>query len=645
MSKAKARVFVPLTKVDEEQRLVYGTITQEILDKSGEVMDYETSKPNFQKWSDSIHEASGGLSKGNLRVMHGLTVAGKLTDIAYNDDDQSIEVCSKVVDDSQWEMVKEGCYTGFSVGGSYGKRWTDNGVKKFTAVPNEVSLVDNPCVPSATFSLVKADGAEEAIEFKVEHDADQWPDLAKSEDGMKGGETEEEAGVTSDDSDETKKKPKAKKAATNITVEPNAAQIAEKAGELAKAAANGTTWQDHIEAAREELMKGGATQAYLEQQRQEGSNGEEGTEETEAEEGEADEGAEGEADEGAEEEAASDDSAGAVKKTTPPGVKQVWTASDGKTFEKKAEAEAHEVALQKAAEPKSDAEKLRDRLSKATTPADPVEDSSLLEDFDRLSKVFDALSTPFDDNGQPKLEKGMYTVNRFSNVLSDMASLSKTIKNEYIREGGDSSDATVSTDIINAVKSLAKSFITYATDQVTELLSGMDDDVLVCYHDYYYAAAQDNSDNQLAKDVCSLLVDHKDDSRERRETLIKAFGYVEAELVDDGDTLSPPMQKRFDALEAENVELKKVAGEAVEKVEELAKRMQALEDKPEPRAPRNVIEKGGEGTFLGKSVTTQEEKIAVVQEMLATHGPDAMATMMIKAAHAGGGQQLRLRSE
>lgn len=643
MSKAKARVFVPLTKVDEEQRLVYGTITQEILDKSGEVMDYASSKPLFEEWSNGIHEASGGLSKGNLRVMHGLTVAGKLTDIAYNDDEQSIEVCSKVVDDTQWNMVLEGCYTGFSVGGSYAKRWTDNGVKKFTAKPNEVSLVDNPCVPSATFALVKADGAEEEVAFKVEHDADLWPELAKLDaDGMKADD-KEEAGVTNDDTDEedaNKKKPKAKAkkaAGVSVTVEPNATQIAEKAGELAKAANDGTTWQDHIESAREELMKGGATQAYLEQQRQEGGKKTNDAEEAEAEEGEADEGAE-------DAEAADDAAGGAVEKTTPPGVKQVWTASDGKTFEKKAEAEAHEVTLQKAAEPKTDAEKLAARLSKATETPEPVEDTGLMEDFDRLGKVFDALSTPFDDAGQPKLEKGMYTVNRFSNVLSDMASLSKTIKNESTREGGDSSDATISKDIIDAVKSLGKSFITYATDQVTELLSGMDDDVLVCYHDYYYAAAKDDSDNQLAKDVCSILVEHQDDSRERRETLSKAFGYVEAELVSD-DTLSPPMQKRFDALEAENIELKKVATDAVEKVEELAKRMQAIEDKPEPRAPRNVIEKGGEGTFLGKAASTQEEKVAIVQEMLATHGPDAMATMMIKAAHATGGQKLTLRSE
>src|SRR3546814_9971553 len=79
-----------------------------------------------------------------------------------------------------------------------------------------------------------------------------------------------------------------KAAATEITVEPTAAQIADKAGELAKAAGDGTTWQDHIETAREELMKTGATQAYLEQSRQEGKKKDEGAdEEEEAEEGEA----------------------------------------------------------------------------------------------------------------------------------------------------------------------------------------------------------------------------------------------------------------------------------------------------------------------------------------------------------------------
>lgn len=639
MSKTKARVFVPLTKVDEEQRLVYGTITQEVLDKSGEVMDYESSKPLFEEWSNSIHEASGGLSKGNLRVMHGLTVAGKITDIAFNDDEKSIEVCAKVVDDTQWNMVVEGCYTGFSVGGSYAKRWSDNGVKKFTAKPNETSLVDNPCVPSATFSLVKADGAEEEVAFKVEHDADLWPELAKSADGTKANATEE-TGVTSTDEECTDAQKKKKKAgltkdASTITVEPTASQIAEKAGQLAKAANDGTTWQDHIQEAREELMKVGATQAILEQSHQEGAKAgesskvEEGSEDLETEDSTA---------------GTSTETTGPVEKTTPPGVKQVWTASDGSTFDKKADAEAHEAKLQKDATPKSEAELLRERLSKAIKPADPVETASLFEDFDRLGKAVSAICTPFDQSGKPKLEKGMYTLNRFSNVLSDMASLSRCIKQESIREDGDAEDATVSAEIIAAVKTLGQSFLDYAKDQITELLAGMDDDVVVTYYDYYYAAAKDDSDNQLAKDVCSILEDQRDPSRERREALAKAFGYTDPDPVDE-DSLSPVMQKRFDQLSAENTDLKKVASEAIERVEELAKRVQQIENTPAPRAPRNVVHKGAEDTFFGKSAPTPEDKTRVLQEMLETHTPDELATMMIKASHATGGHKLHLRSK
>lgn len=643
MSKAKARVFVPLMKVDEEQRLVYGRITQEVLDKSGEVMDYETSKPNFEKWSNEIHEASGGLSKGNVRVMHGLSVAGKLTDLAFDDEEKAIDVCAKVVDDAEWNKVLEGCYTGFSVGGSYGKKWTETEegkkVKKFTAVPNEVSLVDNPCVPSATFQLVKADGAEELIEFKVEHDADQWPELAKSDEGMK--DEEPEAGVTDDDKETAKKKKaKAEKAAPSAAVEPTAAQVAEKAGELAKAANDGTTWQDHIEAAREELTKVGATQAALEQQRQEGKASE-GAAEEETEEGTADEGAE---DSSTGDEA----SGGSVEKTTPTGVKQMWTASDGQTFEKKSDAVAHEESLLKATEPKTDADKLRERLNKALQPEDAVEATSILT-LDRVEDLHKAvleLELPRGEDGAPLLEKGMYTVSRFANMLGDVAGLARTIKAEGKLEGNDKVDSDVAAELTKHLGTFGDSFMDYAKQQIAELVAGLDADLSPrCAYDYYYRAAGEGND--LAKNVVELIEaveDEREQAVEQLEKLAKSFGYVEPS--DEAtEELSPPMKKRFDALEAENAELKKVAGEAVEKVEELAKRMQAIEDTPLPRAPRNVMEKGGDGMFFGKQASTEAEKIAVVQEMLATHGPDAMATMMIKAAHAQGGQQLRLKQQ
>lgn len=621
----KARVFVPLMKVDEEQRLVFGKITAQEVDQSGEMMDYETSKPNFESWSQQIEQSSGGLSKGNLRVMHGLSVAGKLTDLAFNDDDQSIEVCAKVVDDKEWEKVTEGCYTGFSVGGKYQKKWKETvdgeTITKFTAVPNEVSLVDNPCVKSATFSLVKADGGVEEHAF-----SDAVATIDPPEDTDTGGEGTDGPDIN-------------KAAADDHVVptpgEPTATAIAEKAGELAKAANDGSTWQDHIAAARDALMKGetSALNAAVEQQAETRTN--DATGEVDPPTGEEDQTGEGDDDATTDPDATVAADNKTVEKVTPPGVKQVWTASDGQTFEKKDDALAHEEKLTKASAPKTEAEQLRERLNKATSEEEaPVDgEVAVTEDFERLSKVFNALSTPFADNGEPALQKGMYTVNRFSNVLSDMASLSRSIKSEGLNEGGgDAEDVTIAADVLAAVKSLGASFIAYATDQVQELLAGLDDDVVVGYYDYYYNAVQTDAENGLAKDVCSIINEFREPSREKREELAKAFGITDEGDEEPQDAMTPGLKKRFDALETENTELKKLAGEAVEKVEDLAKRLKKVEDTPLPRAPRNLALRDGDGTFFGKTANTEEERTAILHDMLKNEGADALATKLIKAA-------------
>jgi hypothetical protein len=72
------RMFIPLTKVDASQRLVYGIATAEKEDRAGEICDYESTKPFYEKWSDEIKRSSGGKSLGNLRAMHGLVAAGKV---------------------------------------------------------------------------------------------------------------------------------------------------------------------------------------------------------------------------------------------------------------------------------------------------------------------------------------------------------------------------------------------------------------------------------------------------------------------------------------------------------------------------------------------------------------------------------------
>ncbi|MGF7131918.1 hypothetical protein P3T40_003401 [Paraburkholderia sp. EB58] len=171
-------VFVPIRKIDEENRLVYGVVTEEVPDKDDEILDYASSKPYFQQWSDEISKATDGKSLGNIRVMHGPKAAGKMIDLQFIDADRRIETCAKIIDDEEWQKVKEGVYTGFSVGGQYKKRWDDPTQPKFTrftAVPSEVSLVDNPCVPTAHFTVIKANGITEDRLFKTQAPAEVTP--------------------------------------------------------------------------------------------------------------------------------------------------------------------------------------------------------------------------------------------------------------------------------------------------------------------------------------------------------------------------------------------------------------------------------------------------------------------------------------
>ena len=161
-------LFIPLSKADAAQRLIYGYATAELPDRSGEICDYATTKPYYEQWSADFAKASGGKSLGNLRAMHGKVAAGKISAIAFNDEEKRIEIAARIVDDEEWRKIEEGVYTGFSQGGAYVKRWADPenpDFTRYTACPSEISLVDLPCLPQATFELVKADGAREARAF------------------------------------------------------------------------------------------------------------------------------------------------------------------------------------------------------------------------------------------------------------------------------------------------------------------------------------------------------------------------------------------------------------------------------------------------------------------------------------------------
>lgn len=162
-------LFIPITKIDAERREVWGWGAVEERDNSDEIMDYNSSKPLWMEWSQKAQKRSGGKSLGNLRAMHQPIAAGKLIDLRPDDNKKGFFVGARIVDDNEWKKVQQGVYTGFSVGGSYQRRWMDYnqpGVTRYTAKPSEISIVDSPCIPSATFEVIKADGVKERRHFK-----------------------------------------------------------------------------------------------------------------------------------------------------------------------------------------------------------------------------------------------------------------------------------------------------------------------------------------------------------------------------------------------------------------------------------------------------------------------------------------------
>lgn len=187
------KLFAQIRKVDEEKRLVFGRLADESVDKADESMDYLSSKPHFQKWSADIAKDTDGKSLGNLRAMHGKVAAGKFVQIDFDDEAKTIDVCAKVVDDGEWKKVLEGVYTGFSIGGSYVgdkkvAKMDGRDVTRYTAAPNEGSLVDRPCIPTAKFFEVqKADGSLRKVEFQ--------PAPAEAEDVTVNGTADEVAAL------------------------------------------------------------------------------------------------------------------------------------------------------------------------------------------------------------------------------------------------------------------------------------------------------------------------------------------------------------------------------------------------------------------------------------------------------------------
>jgi len=160
---------IPISKIDEEERVVWGVATTEAVDSQGDIVDYEASKSAFSRWL------------GNIREMHQPVAVGKAIDIQFDDENKQVLIGAKISEstdgENAWTKVKEGILNGFSIGGNVNKVTKEVAKKNGKDVNvtrimdydlSETSLVDNPANPEAMFVMVKSqNGGLQRIEHEA----------------------------------------------------------------------------------------------------------------------------------------------------------------------------------------------------------------------------------------------------------------------------------------------------------------------------------------------------------------------------------------------------------------------------------------------------------------------------------------------
>lgn len=566
----KAMIFVPLVKVDEAKREVTGVITAEVLDKAGETFHYESSVPYFKSWSAGFEAVTKGKSKGNVRSMHAAKAVGKLTDIQFDDANKAITATAKIVDDAEWEKVQEGVYTGFSIGGNYVKQWEEDidakKVNFFTADPIEVSIVDNPCVPVAHFTAVKADGTEVQKAFKI-------PEVA----------------------------------------EPSNEEVAKKAAELADA--EGGNWVNFVDKARELLKAevGGATE-------------EDDEEEAEDEEEETDEEEEEEAAEKVE----------ALKLVT-----QKWVATDGKTFDKKADCVAYQETLEdpiKAALAKANA------VIKGEGEATPLAEDNVLVVRGNYVKAIQAqYETPEARETAIKAAADEWTrvvktdPPSIERVEAFFAQKAEEAAGEVLKGWG---DPELQKGSMWRIRQWA-----YAIDEIL---------YAACWYDDY--ESDDAPIYDQIKAICLGLltfmlefVDHEigemiagfDKVAEPKGQLAKILGSIQKTVIDKTET--PEVQKLTKELETQRErgdKLEKQVSEAVTGIEALTEELKKIKDQPQPR--RHPMGKTVDKAMdMGQTpVATGDDAALTLDELVKKHGQEEVSKMLIKLSQTKPIQQM-----
>lgn len=610
MTTQQLRVFVPLFKVDAEKRLVYGRVADETPDFSGEVFDYASSKPHFEKWSGEIAKATDGKSLGNVRVMHTAVAAGKVVDIGYNDADKAIEVVTKCVDDDVWAKIEAGVYTGFSMGGRYVRKWKDGDKKRYEAQPCEISYVDSPCIPTATFEFGKGADAMELRKFTP------W--------------------------------------------EPTAGEVAQEATELAKAAADGTAWIAHIEAARTSLIAKRAgrdepVDAELlkaaeaeDDKKMPADNAKDGEAAADADKDPSGEDVKDKKVDGL---AADDDKPADSAPAADKGDKkdkeddkaekargeiaQVWQASDGKTFAKKADCVEHQISVNVADNPLT---KAVAGLKSAVT-GDVKEPDTLAKciaaqpegfDFAELSKSILAMDKRVVALGEGPnlLRKSVWDIGSFANAISTLGDIQRCLASETEWEKDGSKNPQMLRD---AVAHLIDIFMLVAAEEMGEMLGMLPKGTITtdptADPEVGVAVAQAAKAAKISTETLLEKVGRRNSGADQAR--IKAIHDHSVALGHQCSADEDAMKlAKFAGQEQELATLRKVVSDALPAIEQLQKQVKDLRDQPMPSAPRtdrlHVMEKGAQSDGLGDK--------EALEAQLAKMTPDQLAALAIKAA-------------
>jgi HK97 family phage prohead protease len=144
--------YLPISKVNEDERMVYGYASTPDLDSQGEVVELEAIKkalPSYMKFP-------------TIREMHTTNAVGRTKSAKV--DDKGLFIQAKIVDDNAWKKVKEGVFNGFSIGGK-AVQMVGNTIKELRLT--EISLVDVPANKSAVITLFKKDTVAKSEEVSV----------------------------------------------------------------------------------------------------------------------------------------------------------------------------------------------------------------------------------------------------------------------------------------------------------------------------------------------------------------------------------------------------------------------------------------------------------------------------------------------